>query len=114
NRICDRVRESKVDFFTQSRSASSGSDFTPTFGRLDFADGETNKTITIPIVDDAIAEDNESFNLFLTDPGGSATLMAPTSALITIIDNDGTPGPTPTPSPTPSPSPSLSMIVISA
>jgi len=105
NRTCDRVRDSKVDFFTQSRSASAGADFTPAFGRIDFADGETNKTITVPIADDAIAEGNESFNLFLTDPGGSAMLIAPMSALITIIDNDGTPGATPTPSPTPTASP---------
>jgi len=99
NRTCDRVRESEVDFFTQSRSATPGADFSPVSGRIDFANGETNKTITVPIVDDSIAEANESFTLFLTDPGGSAVLVNPTSAVINIIDNDGTPGPTPTPTP---------------
>src|SRR5215831_7775194 len=105
-RTCDRVRESKVDFFTQSRSATAGADFTPVSGRLDFANGEINKTITVPIVDDSIAEGNESFTLFLTDPGGSAVLVNPTSAVINIIDNDGTPGPSPTPISSPSPTPS--------
>jgi len=104
-RTCDRVRESKVDFFTQSRSATAGADFTPVSGRLDFANGEINKTITVPIVDDSIAEGNESFTLFLTDPGGSAVLVNPTSAVINIIDNDGTPGPSPTPISSPSPTP---------
>lgn len=108
NRVCDRVRDSKVDFFTQSRSASSGADFTRTFGRIDFADGETNRTITIPILEDALAEGTESFVLFLTDPGGSASLRTPNSAVITITDDDGTPGPTPTPSPAPSASPTPS------
>lgn len=105
NRVCDRVRDSKVDFFTQSRSASTGADFTSASGRIEFADGETSKTITLTIKEDTAAEGNENFNLFLNDPGGSAMLVNPTSALITILDNDGAPGSTPSPSPTPTPSP---------
>jgi hypothetical protein len=107
-RTCDRIRESKVDFFTRSGSALAGQDFVATAGRIEFADGETNKTITLQIINDTIGEANESFNLFLTDPGGSAMLVSPSSASITIIDNDGggpTPSPTPSPSPTATPSP---------
>lgn len=111
NRTCDRIRESKVDFFTRGASATSGSDFTARSGRVDFADGETNKTITLTILEDTNGEASESFNLFLTDPGGSAMLVNPASALITITDNDGggpTPGPTPNPTPSPAPTPSPS------
>ncbi len=123
-RICDRLRESKVDFFTQGRTASAGADFVATGGRIEFADGETNKIITLRTIDDDIGEINETFNLFLTDPGGSATLVNPSSALITIVDNDGgapspgpspipTPSPAPSPSPTPSPSPDIEHCQIS-
>lgn len=110
NRTCDRVRDSKVDFFTRGASATSGSDFTATSGRVDFANGETSKTITIPILNDTVGEANESFNLFLTDPGGSARLVSPSSVLITIVDNDGAPGPGPSPTPTPSPNPTPSPV----
>jgi hypothetical protein len=108
-RICDRVRESKVDFFTRSASATAGSDFTAKFGRVDFAEGETNKTITIQITNDAFSENLESFNLFLTDPGGSSMLVSPSAALISIVDDDsGNPPPPPVPSPSASPTPSPS------
>jgi len=108
-RTCDRIRESKVDFFTRSASASAGSDFAAKSGRVDFADGETSKTITLQITNDAFSEPLESFNLFLTDPGGSAMLVAPSTALITIQDDDsGNPPPPPTPSPSPSATPSPS------
>jgi Calx-beta domain/Domain of unknown function (DUF4214) len=106
-RICDRLRESKVDFFTLGRTASAGVDFVAASGRIDFANGETNKIITLRTIDDNIGEINETFNLFLTDPGGSATLVNPSSALITIVDDDGgAPGPSPVPTPSPGPSPS--------
>ena len=123
-RICDRLRESKVDFFTLGRTASAGADFVASSGRIEFADGETNKIITLRMIDDSTGEINETFNLFLTDPGGSATLVNPSSALITIVDNDGgapspgpspipTPSPGPSPSPTPSPSPDIEHCQIS-
>ncbi len=107
NRSCDRARESKVDFFTQNGSAVAGNDFVFAAGRVDFAAGETSKTITIRINDDVFSEGNETFRLILFDAGGSASLVNPGSAVITIFDNDiGSPTPTPTPSPTPGVSPS--------
>lgn len=119
NRVCDRVRESKVDFFTRSSSATAGSDFTAKSGRVDFADGETSKTITLQITNDAFSEPLESFNLFLTDPGGSSMLVTPSAALISISDDDNgnpppPPGPTPSPSATPSPSPEHCAISLGA
>ncbi|HKN81930.1 MAG TPA: NF038122 family metalloprotease, partial [Pyrinomonadaceae bacterium] len=67
--------------------ASERCDYATTVGTLRFAAGETIKSITIPIVDDALVEGNENFTLTLTSPTG-ATLGSPQTATITIIDND--------------------------
>ena len=63
-------------------------DFTTTSGTLNWANGDsTAQTITIPILNDALAEGNETFALTLSSPTG-ATLGAVTGATLTIIDPD--------------------------
>ena len=57
-----------------------------------FANGETTKTFTIPIVDDSIFENTENLNLTLSNPTGGATLGTQTTATLNIIDNDAVPG----------------------
>jgi hypothetical protein len=61
---------------------------------LNFAAGETSKTISIPIIDDSYAEGNELFTVTLSNPVG-ATLVAPSSATVAIVDNDSASGPNP-------------------
>ncbi|MBW4550851.1 MAG: right-handed parallel beta-helix repeat-containing protein [Aphanocapsa sp. GSE-SYN-MK-11-07L] len=57
-----------------------------------FADGDTSsKTITIPIVDDAKNEANETLNLSLGNLTGGATLGSQNTAKLTILDNDPLP-----------------------
>ena len=67
--------------------ASSRCDYLTTLGTLNFAAGETSRTIAIPIVDDAYGEGNESFTLTLSNPTG-ASLGSPSSAPVTINDNE--------------------------
>lgn len=67
--------------------ASSRCDYATTVGTLNFADGESSKTIFIPLVNDAYAEGNESFSVALSSPVG-ATLGSVASANITINDNE--------------------------
>ena len=58
-------------------------------GVINWADGDVaDKTITIPIVDDTLTEGSESFTVNLSGPGGGATLGTPSSATVTIQDND--------------------------
>jgi hypothetical protein len=87
-RTCDRVRDSKVDFFTRSNTASDRSDFTFASGRLFFAPGETQKTFNVLVSDDALVEGDEALTLTLTDPGESARLVSPSVVMLTIVDND--------------------------
>src|SRR6185369_12256166 len=75
-------------------NASSRCDYQITIGTLQFAAGESSKTVTIPLVDDAYAEGPENFTITLGNPTG-ATLGTPAAATLTITDNDVTNGPNP-------------------
>jgi uncharacterized repeat protein (TIGR01451 family) len=66
-------------------------DFAPAVGTLQFAAGETSKTITVAVIDDALVEGNETFQIMLSNPTG-ATLGAPDACTVTIEDNDTTAG----------------------
>lgn len=79
-----------VDYAATSGTASDRSDFTLALGTLRFATGETQKAISILIIDDALLESDETVNLTLGNPTG-ATLGALNSATLTIADNDTTP-----------------------
>jgi subtilisin-like proprotein convertase family protein len=68
--------------------ATPGSDFEPVSGTLSFAPGETTKTISIPIVDDARFESSEQFWLTFGDSRGDARLGSTTSTRVTIRDDD--------------------------
>jgi PKD repeat protein len=74
--------------------ASARCDYATTFRVVQFNMGETAKTFSIPIVDDSYAEGNETFSVNLTNPLG-ASLGTPSTATVTIIDNDSTTGPNP-------------------
>jgi hypothetical protein len=70
--------------------ASDRSDYTYAAGTLRFAPGETTKSFTVLLNDDALVEGFEGFNVNLSSPSG-AILIAPSSALVEIRDNDFAP-----------------------
>ena len=70
--------------------ASERCDYATTVGTLRFAAGDTSQSIIIPIVNDALVEGNETFQLTVSNPMG-ATLVGPTTVTVTIIDNDSAP-----------------------
>jgi len=70
-------------------AAFSRCDFTTTVGIVQFTAGETFKTITIPISDDAHIEGPETFQIVLENPVNGA-LGTPATATVTIQDNDAT------------------------
>lgn len=71
--------------------AKAGSDFTAVNTTVSWADGDSaDKTLSIPLTDDAVVEGSEVFALLLSNITGSE--MAGTGALFaTIADNDASP-----------------------
>jgi RHS repeat-associated protein len=73
-------------------TATAGSDYNNSPITVTFANGETNKNFTIPIIDDNVYEPTETVNLALSNPTGGATLGTQKTAVLNIIDNDAVPG----------------------
>lgn len=78
------------NYNTQSVTASSGLDFTATSGVGTIIAGSTSTTISVPILDDVLAEDNETYQLVISSPVNA--VISVTSASATILD-DGDPQP---------------------
>jgi hypothetical protein len=70
-------------------TAMANQDYTPTIATVAFADGDTTpKTVSIPILDNELVPGNRTLNLTLVSPTGGANLGTPSSAVLTIVDND--------------------------
>ena len=76
-----------VRYATADDSAAAGSDYTATSGTLTFGRLETSKTISVPILDDAIDEGSETMTLTLSEPSDNVRL-ADASATGTITNTD--------------------------
>jgi hypothetical protein len=88
----DTSSEVTAIYEAQGGTAKRGSDFVASIGLLDFAPGETSKSFTIFITDDAFVEGTEQITLTLTlSSKGNAVLGDRASATVTIIDNDASP-----------------------
>ncbi len=77
-----------VDFATADGAARQKSDYGMMLGTLNFAPGETRKTVTLLITEDAFNEGDESFTLNLFNLVGTGTLAEPGRATIIIADDD--------------------------
>jgi Ca2+-binding RTX toxin-like protein len=82
-------------WITDDGSATSGEDYETSGSPLTFADGEVSKTATIPVLDNAGEEPDETFDVTfqLLPPSQDGTLIGPKTT-ITIKDDD-TPAPAP-------------------
>jgi Tol biopolymer transport system component len=78
-----------VDYAAQDDTASSGVDYALTPGTLTFSPGETNQSITVPIKDDTLDEDNEDFSVKLTNATNAS--IADSEGQCTILDDDDPP-----------------------
>ena len=78
-----------VTFATGSGTATAGVDYTAVSQTVSFADGQTSRTVDIPIADDPSVEGiDELVPITLSAPTGGATLGSPTSGQVRIQDND--------------------------
>ncbi|HZI60435.1 MAG TPA: Calx-beta domain-containing protein [Pyrinomonadaceae bacterium] len=80
-----------VEYETTNGTAIAGQDYTASSGTVNFANGETSKTIQIPITNDSTTEPDETFTLSLKNPSALDSLGAPMSMVITIQDQSTVP-----------------------
>jgi uncharacterized repeat protein (TIGR01451 family) len=84
-----------VGYRTSGVDASPGQDFSPMEGVLEFLPGQTTRSFRVPILDEAIAESNETILLTLFDPSEGAVLGLRRFSVLTIVDDDQAPVPPP-------------------
>ena len=83
-----------VDFATGNGTATTPANYIATTGTVTFADGQSNATFLVTIVDDNVYTGNKTVKLSLTNATNGAALGTISSAVLTIIDDDTTPGAT--------------------
>ena len=76
-----------VSYATADGTATAGEDYTATSGTLTFAPGETEKTVSVAIIDDTVEDSGETFTLALSDPSGGS--LGDTEATGTIFNTEG-------------------------
>jgi chitinase len=80
-------QEVTVDYYTSTGHIN---DIIAASGTLTFAPGETEKTITVQVINDLIHEDLEAFNVYLTNPSFN-TYLGNGAGYCYIEDNDPLP-----------------------
>ena len=73
---------------TSGGTATPNVDYVVTNLTLTFSPGVTNATVVIPLLDDALQEGAETFNVQLSNASSGAAVGVPSLCLVQIIDND--------------------------
>lgn len=73
--------------YNVAHMGTAASDFSgPTGGTVNFADGETSRTITLDVVGDGVVETTEGFKVLLSSPMGG--MLGKTAATGSIVNDD--------------------------
>jgi photosystem II stability/assembly factor-like uncharacterized protein len=75
-----------VNYATGGGTATPGADYTAVSGQLTFAEGETEKTISVPVVEDSVTEPVESVELMLSGTPDLDSLGDYARATLNIYD----------------------------
>ncbi len=77
-----------VEFASANGTATAGTDYIATSGALSFEPGETSKTFTVTVLDDALGEGAKTVLLNLRNPNTGAFLGTPATATLRILDDE--------------------------
>ncbi len=87
-RVGGAFGEVTVQFATSDLEAHANQDYQTTNGTLVFAPGQTARTFSVRVYDDALPEPTERLTVALSLPTGGATLGTPSSRELNILDDD--------------------------
>jgi hypothetical protein len=79
----------QVSYATANGTATAGADYTAVSGTLTFTPGQTSKTVSVTILGDLLDEENETFNVNLSNPQNAT--LSKSLGIGTIQDNDPLP-----------------------
>ncbi|BCM93925.1 hypothetical protein IAD21_05820 [Abditibacteriota bacterium] len=75
-----------VNYATANGTAVAIDDYTSATGTLTFAPGETSKSLTVTVQNDALDEENEAFSVLLSGSDNASVLKG--TGVATIVDDD--------------------------
>jgi hypothetical protein len=81
-------REMRIDYSTADGTAVAGADYTAKSGTLVFPAGTTSLTVSVPVTNDVLDEDDETFQVVLSN---AVHVTAGSGGTVTIVDEDGLP-----------------------
>ncbi len=81
--------DASFSYTTSNGTATAGDDYTAQSGTITIPAGQSSATITIPILDDNIDENNENFTVTISNPTNAT--IGNGSGIITINDDDNPP-----------------------
>ncbi|HEV2834624.1 MAG TPA: PQQ-dependent sugar dehydrogenase [Pyrinomonadaceae bacterium] len=88
SRIGNTSNPVTINYATNNGTATQPGDYINTSGSLQFADGETIKYFSVPLVNDDLVERSETINVVLSSPGSGAMSGSPFTSTVTIFDDD--------------------------
>jgi Tol biopolymer transport system component len=77
-----------VAYATHDGTAVAGTQYTATVNTLNFGAGQASATFTVPLIHNPAVTDNTTFTITLSNATGGATLGSPTTAVVTVYDDD--------------------------
>ena len=89
NRVDDPNTVLSVNYTPQNGSAVAGNDYDSSSGTVTFGPGETQKTITITLINDGLIENTEDFTVSLSGFSNASPGTGATTARVNIVDDDG-------------------------
>jgi CSLREA domain-containing protein len=88
NRVGGSSGPLTVNFATANNTAIAGQDYTAVSGTFTFVDGETSKTISLPIINDNVDEGSETMFVTLSSPASPDVVGAMGVVVVSIWDPD--------------------------
>ncbi len=76
-----------VDYTTSDGTAVAGTDYTAKHETLTFVNNETSKSFSITVNNNPLPQGNKTFNITLSNVTNNGTISAPSTAVVTILDN---------------------------
>jgi hypothetical protein len=77
-----------VGFAAAGGTAQNGLNYVAVSGPITFAEGETVKTVAIPILNDQLFDGDKTVDLYLSNPTFAAPLAPPITSVLTIINTN--------------------------